>query len=371
MLKKFKGVNLGNWLVLEKWMKPDMFKESDAEDETYLCKGLTKEQKRERYRQHRESYITERDFQDIAAAGFDMVRIPVPFFLFEDLGPFVHCYEYLDRAFQWAEQCGLKILVDLHTVPGGQNGTDNSGLCGVCTWSTRKEYLDTTLDVLEKIAQRYGNEDALWGIEALNEPMCSDTPSGAYMNIQMLSSIYRAADPEEAKDNTNYSLSFLKDFYRDAYSRMRKHLPEEKTVVFSDAFFPEGWEAFFKEEQFHNIVLDTHQYLNMVEYGFGEERPIEKYEAYLEGLTENLASISAKIPVIVGEWSLCNAMTGLEQMGPEEKTLALQRLYRSYRKAVDVCDGWFYWSYKLETPEPEKDFWDLRKCLENEWIKVG
>ena len=32
-----KGVNLGNWLVLEKWMSPDLFAGTEAEDETQLC----------------------------------------------------------------------------------------------------------------------------------------------------------------------------------------------------------------------------------------------------------------------------------------------------------------------------------------------
>ncbi|MDY5113881.1 MAG: hypothetical protein SPE66_09255 [Bilifractor sp.] len=34
--KPFHGVNLGNWLVLEKWMSPEMFDGTDAEDETWL-----------------------------------------------------------------------------------------------------------------------------------------------------------------------------------------------------------------------------------------------------------------------------------------------------------------------------------------------
>ena len=35
-----KGVNLGNWLVLEKWMSPDLFEGTTAEDETDLCHQL-------------------------------------------------------------------------------------------------------------------------------------------------------------------------------------------------------------------------------------------------------------------------------------------------------------------------------------------
>ena len=34
---KVKGVNLGNWLVLEKWMSPALFAGTTAEDE-YICR---------------------------------------------------------------------------------------------------------------------------------------------------------------------------------------------------------------------------------------------------------------------------------------------------------------------------------------------
>lgn len=34
------GVNLGNWLVLEKWMSPTLFYGTDAEDEYYLPRSL-------------------------------------------------------------------------------------------------------------------------------------------------------------------------------------------------------------------------------------------------------------------------------------------------------------------------------------------
>lgn len=52
-----------------------------------------------------------------------------------------------------------EILIDLHTVPGGHNGTDNSGISGICLWSTREECVDCTLRVLERLAQRYGQRE--------------------------------------------------------------------------------------------------------------------------------------------------------------------------------------------------------------------
>ena len=43
-MDKIIGTNLGNWLVLEKWMQPFIFQGSDAEDETWLNRNVSKEE---------------------------------------------------------------------------------------------------------------------------------------------------------------------------------------------------------------------------------------------------------------------------------------------------------------------------------------
>ena len=112
-----KGVNLGNWLVLEKWMSPALFEGTTAEDEYYLPTQLSPEAYEARIKIHRSEYITERDFVTIKSMGMESVRIPVPYFIFGDRKPFIGCIEELDKAFNWAEKYGLTILIDLHTVP--------------------------------------------------------------------------------------------------------------------------------------------------------------------------------------------------------------------------------------------------------------
>ena len=69
-MEKIRGVNLGNWLVLEKWMTPALFDGVDAEDETYLCARLGHDRAAERLKVHRDEFITQRDFEDIAVKGF-------------------------------------------------------------------------------------------------------------------------------------------------------------------------------------------------------------------------------------------------------------------------------------------------------------
>lgn len=364
-MDKIRGVNLGNWLVLEKWMSEELFSGTTAMDETYLCIELGPTEIRSRLKVHRDEFITERDFEEIAFKGFNAVRIPVPFFLFEDVGPYVHCDEYLDNAFDWAEKYGLKILVDLHTAPGGHNGTDNSGICGICTWSTRKEYVTYTVNVLEKVAERYGQREALWGIEVLNEPMCSDTNAGKMFNIQNFIRTYKPVNQELAKDNTNYSLTFLKQFYRDAYTAIRKHT--DKKVVFCDAFELDVWDGFLKA--FDNVVLDTHNYLMTADTMLLRERNLEVYRSYLRQLGEKVNAAAKRVPLIVGEWNAQNQADGLSEMSNAEKLRLYRTVSDEFQAGMSETLGWFYWSWKVHMTGPDAVCDDASRSVSNGYLK--
>ena len=58
MRDKIRGVNLGGWLVLEKWMKPELFDGTDAVDETTLSQQLAPEELKRRLEEHRSTFIT-------------------------------------------------------------------------------------------------------------------------------------------------------------------------------------------------------------------------------------------------------------------------------------------------------------------------
>lgn len=120
---RINGVNLGGWLVLERWMTPGLFRASGEEDEIWLHRSTDPAELERLLRRHRDTYITEDDFRAISAHGLNLVRIPVPFFIFGDVPGHPGCVEYLDRAFDWAERAGLKVLIDLHTVPGRRTGS--------------------------------------------------------------------------------------------------------------------------------------------------------------------------------------------------------------------------------------------------------
>lgn len=384
---KIKGVNLGNWLVLEKWMSPVLFEGTDAEDEYYLPRRLPREVYEARIRIHRSEYITERDFVTIKRMGMEAVRIPVPYFIFGDREPFLGCVEDLDRAFHWAEKYGLQILIDLHTAPGGQNGFDNGGICGVCKWSKNPEEVEFVLTVLERLAMRYGSRKGLWGIQILNEPLTGEVWDA--FNVQKR---YPPVDAKMAEGSGPITLSFLRSFYETAYERLRVHLPAEKYVVFHDGFQLTAWKDFMREEKYKNVVLDTHQYLMMAEMN-GCEQTVEAYVDFIrKHFAEPIKQMQQYFPVICGEWCLFNSLAcgwdtkggqtvlngvegkAEESISPEVKKEIYNALCKAQLQAWDEGSGYFYWSYKLLTDTVNSpgwigwDSWDLGRCVDFGWF---
>ena len=96
--------------------------------------------------------------------------------------------------------------------------------------------------------------------EVINEPLTENMWDS--MNMQER---YPAFDPEMAEGSAPVTFAFLKEFYKDAYDRIREYMPEEKYVVIHDGFAIKEWKGYMQEEKYKNVVLDTHQYLMMAE----------------------------------------------------------------------------------------------------------
>jgi len=184
------------------------------------------------------------DFQRVASAGMNVVRIPIGFWAFDNTGyPFIQgAAPYLDRAIEWARQTNppLRVIIDLHGAPSSQNGFDNSGQRRASPgwlvdggWQGPTSQM--TLGVLNTIAQKYAQDsyhDVVIGIELLNEPL------GFVLNN---------AD--------------LRQFYREGYGRVRQ--VSDTTVVLQDAFLaPSSYNGFMtpSDNDVQWVSLDHHYY---------------------------------------------------------------------------------------------------------------
>lgn len=383
-------------------MLPELFEGTGAEDEVWLNRKMNPAELKEKMKEHRDTFITEQDFAFIKEQEIWLLRIPVPYFIFGDQPPFNGCVEYLDKAFDWAEKYGLQILIDLHTVPGSQNGYDNGGLTGVCKWCKNPEEVEFALTVLERLAKRYGQREGLYGIEVLNEPI-------SFLVYATAPSTGKAVDKEEAKGSGYVPLPFLENFYRNAYRRLRKILPENKTIVFHDGFRLRHWGKFFRKEHMKKVVLDTHIYIFAMESFVPIHMPWV-YQIYIKSQQRLIERIQRDVPVVVGEWCICNkyAEKAVSQAKSEE-TAAKEKQEKTtseVKLAEDISDksakvieqdelrkkryleiaamqlqawesgaGWIYWSYQFKPNRKEpldekwKESWDFSRCVENGWIE--
>ncbi|KAI0020381.1 glucan 1,3-beta-glucosidase precursor [Xylariomycetidae sp. FL0641] len=231
--EKIRGVNVGGWLVLEPWITPSIFEAQpdDVVDEYTLTQKLGPDQASTVLEKHWSGFITASDFADIASKGLNFVRIPVGYWSVKpiDGDPYVSgAYKYLGKALDWANNNGLKVMIDLHGAPGSQNGLDNSGRRGPIAW-TQGDTLQQTLSALTKLQTDFGAHPAVAAIELLNEPM-----------------------------SPNLNMDTVKSFMSKGYGNLAG---QNYAVAFHDAFLgPTSWNDWEAPSASSSLLLDTHHY---------------------------------------------------------------------------------------------------------------
>lgn len=148
------------------------------------------------------NFVTEADIADMAAEGFNTIRIPFNYRLLSpENQPGVYSeegFQVLDRVIEWCRNNDLGVILDMHACPGGQShdapsdpehtywawdeGLQNWLEFGVaCLWKFDEDYFartgrtpefnkQRTVDIWRHIANRYKDEPALIGYELINEP---------------------------------------------------------------------------------------------------------------------------------------------------------------------------------------------------------
>lgn len=328
------GVNLGGWLMLERWMTPSLFGEGEL-DEYTLCHKADNA-RLAAIKNHYETFITSEDFAWLADQGITAVRLPLTHGMFGDGGPYLETVAYVDKAFVWAKQYGIKILLDLHTAAGSQNGRQESGHIGSIDWHTDPNNILQTLHVLKRLAQRYGSHDALLGIELLNEP------------------------------SHKIPRRQLKKFYEAAYEVIRKEAGEDIWIVFHDAFKARRHKRTLNGAAYTNVYLDTHIY-RAFNWLHKRTAAVRHSKLMMTRVRRQLRRINKHHPYIVGEWSMALNPDSLRGL-PPSKHVELQRVYGAAQQvAYGDAAAWFYWSYKTESP----DVWNFRTSVERGWLAVS
>lgn len=291
------GVNLGGWLVVERWITPSLFEGSSAKDEYNLSGEGSARQKR--ITNHHKTFIQEDDFKWLRNHNINAVRIPIGYWIFGDDSPYTKSIDRLDWAFKMAKKYDISILLSIHGAPGSQNGKIHSGKEGDIQWRHQQQKL---ADFTQKIVTHYKDHECFWGIELLNEP-----------SPHLLNTVH------------------LIKYYLQTIKRIKKTSPS-LTIVISDGFRPLFWALFCR---ITGCILDIHAY-----HGFGKKTHTKTLKS-LNQYKKKLSFITKINPTIVGEWSAVSVpKTPPEQL--KDYFLKQKTIYNS------ATLGSFFWTYKSE-----------------------
>ena len=186
-----RGVNLGGWLSIEPFITPSFFnsyKENEnIVDEWTLTSKLGPSQSAKMLEKHYALFVNAQTFKDIQDAGFDHIRIPFSYWAVKTYpgDPYVAkiSWRYLLRAIEYARACGLRVNLDLHAVPGSQNGWNHSGRSGDIGWLNGTDGSlngQRSLDIHDQLSTffaqpRYAKVVAIYGL--VNEPKMIALPT--------------------------------------------------------------------------------------------------------------------------------------------------------------------------------------------------
>ncbi|KAK6464067.1 glycoside hydrolase superfamily [Scheffersomyces coipomensis] len=227
-LDKIYGVSLGGWLVAEPWITPSLFDNiyhqygTQPVDEYTLATILGKNATKLYMENHWKTFYTEGDFQQIKAFGLNLVRIPVGYWAFGLLpnDPYVQGQEfYLDQALGWCQKYNIQVLIDIHGMPGSQNGFDNSGLrTSDPSWLKYKQNLNLSYTILKYIFTKYGSPNSIYNsvinsIEVVNEPFAPIIDPAKVAEFYTYS--YNTANTENVMSDMIYHDGFMGFGYWD------------------------------------------------------------------------------------------------------------------------------------------------------------
>ena len=285
-----RGVNVGGWLLMERFITPYMFAitschlegdfcwypgqisapalESDDHkycdlfqckphlidsvvggkdyptDEYTLAKSFpNKALAREYLTYHWDNFVTKNDVKAMKEAGVTHVRVPLPHWIMGDIKedePWIDGqWFYFLRFVGWCDEYDIQVWPDVHTAPGSQNGFDNSGQLlqdyPTCKhWTSSEDNVKRSLKAIKDISEAIMRDNirkVVTGFGILNEPFL------------------------------DCDVSVVKSFYNEALKTVRNVMGEDTSVYIGDMFDAKSWnDGWWKNEDYSSTYLDSHYY---------------------------------------------------------------------------------------------------------------
>ncbi|KAI0839897.1 glycoside hydrolase family 5 protein [Hypoxylon sp. FL0890] len=332
---KIRGVNLGSQFVIEPWMAHDEWQSmgcGNANDEWSCVQALGQDKADAAFKQHWDTWTTQDDISQIKSLGLNAVRIPVGYWIREDLVTEGEHFPrggiaYLDRLVGWCADAGLYVIMDLHGGPGAQfpNQQYTGHVVSTPGFYTPDNY-ERAYKFLEWMTERIhtnNNYRTVGTLEVMNEPV----HSGDY--------------PSQAAD-------MVANYYPNAWTRIRK--AEDKLNVAADKrvniqMMDKSWGSGDPSSHLPDTTLalyDDHRYY--------------KWDSSVQTTKDGYISAACKdnrggSNVIVGEWSLsvADSVESNDEFGIKNRPDQVdwyKKYWASQVQAFEKSGGWVFWSWK-------------------------
>jgi endoglucanase len=230
-----RATNLGNWLVPHGYMW--LFEggpQSPSEISALVLELHGPEGSAAFWQKYRENYVTHEDIALLHRAGFNAIRVPLHYSLFESDD--AEGFKLLDRLIVWSRAEGLYVVLDLEAAPGGQTGADIDDSAGYPWLYQSPQEQQHLIAIWRRLATHYRDEPAVLGYDLLNEPI-PHYPKLAPLN-SLLEPLYKKLSDEIRKVDAHHIL-FLGGAQWDAnFSVFGK--PFDTNVVYT---FHKYWTA--------------------------------------------------------------------------------------------------------------------------------
>jgi hypothetical protein len=311
-----RGPNLGGWFVEEIWMMPfvadppagsDMKKIVDHHTLwTTIEQRLGKPAMMRIRTAFRENWITEADFARIKAAGFNHVRLPFLYDLFDEPGG----WAWIDRAIGWAAKHELYVVLDLHGAPGGQSDDHHTGFKGVNKLFYDEQKVEETKQLWRRIAMRYHNRSTVAAYDLLNEPMGAPDQNSLWRVQGELYKAIRSVDDRHAI------------IFEDGYKGLQD-MPIPAEV---------GW---------NNVIASRHHYIFDAK---STQRQIDGGREFIKWVKGHRDRVG--VPLYVGEFN-------------QEPWGTPQSLAQFTREMEAEGFSWSIWSYKKVVAGGTRSMWGM------------
>lgn len=334
-----KGIGVVGWLNFENWITGFPGHEQGHRDAVAEVLGAERaEFFFERFVTH---FFDDADAAFIAEMGFNVVRIPFHYRLFEDDDRPMEIKEkgfsYLDRAVSMCARHGVRTILDLHTLPGWQNQDwhcDNP--THVATFWQHRHFQDRVVNLWRAIAEHYRGDARIAAYNPVNEPADPTERVFAQFSREIVAQI-RDVDPD-------HIIILEGNRYAKEFDLLGDPMPN---VLYSIHEYPPP--AFMRGSRYPGITHLTQVWTSTdgQSHEFGGLLPGDSKDQYFDKATlergfreRSEYMIRTGTPVFVGEF---NAIFTGNPVTDSERLTLLGDQFDIYTKH---SASWSFWPYK-------------------------